>query len=48
MKATMIALALFLGLTVGGASLVPNGPAHAEAVWNNGNGGGAAGGGGAG
>ena len=48
MKSTMIALALFLGLAVGGAALVPGGQAHAEAAWNNGNGGGAVGGGGAG
>ena len=48
MRATMIALALFLGLAVGGASLIPSGQAHAEAAWNNGNGGGAVGGGGAG
>ena len=46
MKATMIALALFLGLTVGGTTLIPSGRAHAEVVWNNGNGGGAQGGGG--
>jgi hypothetical protein len=48
MNTTRIALALFLGLAVGGAALVPSGPAHAEAAWNNGNGGGAVGGGGAG
>ena len=46
MRATMIALALFLGLAVGGTTLVPSGQAHAETVWNNGNGGGAQGGGG--
>ena len=46
MRATIIALALFLGLAVGGAALVPSGQAHAEVVWNNGNGGGAQGGGG--
>ena len=42
MKATMIALALFLGLAVGGTTLIPSGQAHAEIVWNNGNGGGGA------
>jgi hypothetical protein len=44
MKTTMIALALFLGLAVGGTALVPSGPAHAaNTSWNNENSGGGAG-----
>ena len=41
MKATMIALALFLGLAVGGAALMPGGQAHAANTnWTNENSGG--------
>jgi hypothetical protein len=44
MRTTMIALALFLGLAVGGATLIPSGQAHAESTsWTNANNGGGAG-----
>lgn len=44
MKATMIALGLFLGLAVGGAALVPSGQAHAaNTSWTNDNSGGGGG-----
>ncbi len=42
MRTTMIALALLLGLAVGGAALVPSGSAHAASMsWTNDNQGGA-------
>ena len=44
MKATMIAFALFLGLAVGGTTLLPSGQAHAASTsWTNDNTGGGAG-----
>ena len=47
MKSTVFAIALLLGLAVGGATLVPGGQAHAEGTsWFTTNGGGAQGGGG--
>ncbi|MBV8869963.1 MAG: hypothetical protein JOY65_11175 [Acetobacteraceae bacterium] len=46
MRATIATLALALGLAVGGATLVPGGPAHAaNTSWFTTNGGGAQGGG---
>ncbi len=46
MKATMLALALFLGFGVGGTTLIPSGQAHAAGTsWSNSDGGGALGGG---
>ncbi len=44
MKTTMIALAAFLGLAVGGAALIPSGHAHAaNTSWTNANSGGGGG-----
>jgi hypothetical protein len=44
MRTTMIALALFLGLALGGATLIPGGQAHAAGMsWTNDNQGGGAG-----
>ncbi len=44
MKTTMIALALFFSIAVGGAMLIPSGQAHAAGTsWTNANNGGGAG-----
>ncbi len=46
MRTTMIALALFLGLAIGGTALLPSGQAHAAGMsWTNSDGGGCQGGG---